>query len=563
MHLYGGKRFQVHPVHQWNSVDVLTESGLFQHGEVVEVAENGLIVDFRCSEQRSQFVSYDKIFDAGVAPRSEPYHNWLEELQWNRALTTNACVQVLWRSHPGAAWLWYPARLLHRGFFFPFDSIGLVFAIVKLDGRLQTELFSAEQVRFRPSKEELAKRALKEGCFAVREQRLPADFLSTTTSQASDHFRQYLQLFEHVQVIAVLSGTLKYVQRKDATPLTKEDVAEKCEESRNAFAQLQRREHQEKEVPGLRSLNAIEFPQKRKLLDDDAQSEVEWVLPTATHLLREIFHSLDSVSREKLRRVCPLWNDLLSDADSAKTVRISFSMNPFFPQEEENFTYVYGAVAGLLKFINGSTQRLIIECVNAENLDGALAVIKWVLRDKHLKQLILHDVEFISDDLFAAEYVYSGDVDDAEVEGRGNTLVRRLAKDLTNLAPCCEEVRLRRCEINCRQQMTVIVPHATIKLDAADIEAQFWNLYEANLPCDGVNVQETAEWIRTGSAELRTMIVKYLKEWQSDDPRLTTQYRDHEWTVENLNELDVSKLTALTLRALKEVLPEEMEDAET
>ncbi|XP_055355134.1 uncharacterized protein LOC129600621 [Paramacrobiotus metropolitanus] len=208
--------------------------------------------------------------------------------------------------------------------------------------------------------------------------------------------------------------------------------------------------------------------------------------------------------------------------------------------------------------MNSSTQRLIIECVHGENLDGALVAMKWMLRDKHLKQLIFHSVELVWDDRFVEQYVSSGDVEVAEVEGDGNTLVRRLAQHFNNLAPRCDEIRLRRCDINCLEQMTVVVAHATMKPGATDIEAQFWDLYESSLSRKEVNLEETADWIRTGSEALRTMIAKYLNEWQSSDPRLTTQYRDHEWTVENLKDLDVSKLTILTLRALKEVLPEDM-----
>ncbi|XP_055355127.1 uncharacterized protein LOC129600616 [Paramacrobiotus metropolitanus] len=557
MHLYGEKNFQFHPVHQWNSVDVLTESGLFQHGDVIDVMENGVIVDFHCNEQRAQFVSYGKIFNAAVAPGSVPYQTWLHQLQWNRSLMQNASVQVLWRSHPGAAWLWYPGRLLHRAFFFPFDDIGLVLAEVELDGRQLPELFSADQVRISPSKGDLVQRVLKQGCFAAREQRLPASFWSNTTPMACHHFREHLQFFNRgVRVVSILSETLKYVQRTVAKPLTEKDVATRYESSRMAFAQLQKM--QEQDAPGRESLSAIELPAKRKHPDDDAQPEEERLLPTTPHLLREIFQSVDSVRRVKLRRVCSLWNDLLSDADSAKTVRVSFSRNPFFPLEGENFTFVYGAVAGLLKCATGSTQRLVVEALCGENLDGALAVIKWVLRDKHLKQLIFHNVEFVWDDRFVEQYVSSGDVDGAEVKGDGSTLVRRLAKYFKNLAPSCDEIRLRRCDINCLQQMTVVVAHAAMKPDAADIEAQFWNLYETNLPREEINLEETMEWIRTGSEALRTMIAKYLNEWQRSDPRLTTQYRDHEWTVENLKDLDVSKLTILTLRALKEVLPEDM-----
>ncbi|XP_055355133.1 uncharacterized protein LOC129600620 [Paramacrobiotus metropolitanus] len=282
------------------------------------------------------------------------------------------------------------------------------------------------------------------------------------------------------------------------------------------------------------------------------------VLPAETHLLREIFHSLDTVSRQKLRRVCPLWNAVLTGADSRKTVWISFEMNPFFLLTVEDFTYVYGAVACLIKSINSSTQRLVVECMKGENMGGAVAVVRWMLGGIRLKQLIFQSLKLDWDDRFVQDYADNGDVVE-EVDDGSNKVIRRLVKDLKSLPPCCTEVRLRQCEFywyrGCRR-MTAIIPNAAIQLDAADIEAQFWDLYEAtqaSLSRDGVNVEVMAEWIRSGSEERRTMAAQLLNDWQSRDPRLTTQYRGHEWTEENLEDVDVSQLTTITLRALTEV----------
>ncbi|XP_055348488.1 uncharacterized protein LOC129595488 [Paramacrobiotus metropolitanus] len=161
-----------------------------------------------------------------------------------------------------------------------------------------------------------------------------------------------------------------------------------------------------------------------------------------------------------------------------------------------------------------------------------------------------------------SEYAGNGGMAAEEAETGGSRWIRRLVQHLKVLAPSCDAVRLRRCQFRCHQQMAAIIPDAVLKPDAADMEAQFWDLYEASLSRDGVDVQEMAEWIRTGSESFRTMVVQYLKDWQSYDPRQTTPYHGREWTVENLHELDVSKLITITLRALKEVLPEALKDAE-
>ncbi|XP_055348428.1 uncharacterized protein LOC129595440 [Paramacrobiotus metropolitanus] len=562
MHLYREKHCRYQPVRQWNSVDVLTESGLFQHGEVINVAENGLIVDFHCSGQRSLFVSYDKIFDAASSPFSEVYENWHHELQWNPALTENASVQVLCRPHPGAAWLWYPARLLHRAFFFPFDDIGLVWAAVDVGGRQLTELFTADQVRCPPAVplETPGPGALPPGCFAVRECHLPVDFLSLTTFPSSDRFLQLLETRKRaIRVLAIRGDSLQYLQRTEAKPMSDGEVQKVYKSSTEPSSERQNSDEDDTPEPQLPTV--VESSRKRKHPDDDAQPEVEWVLPTAPHLLREIFDSLDSVSLLKLRRVCPLWNTVLTGADSAKTVRVSFRKNPFSTQEKGRFFQLFGAVGGLLKCSTATTERIIIEHPVAEHVEGVLGVLKYALKNLRLKQLIFHHVEMDWDDSFEHDYTSSGVVA-FEVSDGGKTFIRRLAKTLRNWAPYCDELRLRRCEFTCIEgKMTAVIPHATITLDAADIEAQLWNLYEAHLSRDGINLEETAEWIRTGSEELRMMVAQYLVDWQSYDPRSTVHYRGHEWTVDNLQDLDVAKLTTITLRALKERLPDDMEEA--
>ncbi|XP_055348468.1 uncharacterized protein LOC129595470 [Paramacrobiotus metropolitanus] len=556
MHLYGGKHFGCHPVYQWNSVDVLTDNGFFQHGEVINVADNGLIVDFHCSEQRAEFVSYDKIFDASQAPYSRPYRHWQEELRKNPAVTEHASVQVLCRAHPDAPWIWYPGLLLSKALFFHYDGIALLVVLVEVEGWSDAELFPADQVRFPPSPKDLDKRALtramKDGAgasnaFVVRQCRLPKDYAATVTPAIAKRFRRRIELVQppthrlHVVSILKKKGVFTFLQRFLGLPPLEENVE-------TEYEAIVAQETSQVDGPGTSS-----GTKKRKNRDDDAQSEGECVLPTQPYLLREIFDSLDSVSRLKLRRVCSLWNAVLTDPNCAKTVRISFDMNPFFPQEDEQLTRLYGAVGGLLKCINPATERLILEHVFAEHLENTLPIIGWMLRHAHIKQLILHKGDVNWDDVSILEGA-GGDEIVGDILGVGRTIIRRLAAAFRGLAPLCDELLLLRYEFNCSQRMETAIPLARMQLNAADIEAQFWELYEAHLSRDGVNLEETVEWIRTGPKALRRVVAEELENWQSYDPRpTTTHYRDREWTVEDLKDLDLSKLTTITLCALKAI----------
>ncbi|XP_055348443.1 uncharacterized protein LOC129595453 isoform X3 [Paramacrobiotus metropolitanus] len=185
-------------------------------------------------------------------------------------------------------------------------------------------------------------------------------------------------------------------------------------------------------------------------------------------------------------------------------------MNPFFPLEEEDFTDVYGAVAGLLKCTTATTERVILEDMYAEQLDSTFLVVKWVLRNTRLKQLIFHHVEMDWEFNFGYKYGDNGvvAVTEDEVEEEGRIVFQRLAKTLKSLAPYCCELRLQRCEFTSLEKMSAVIPQATVTLDAPDLEAQFRDLYEAHLSRDGVDLEEMAEWIRTGSQDVREMVVK-------------------------------------------------------
>ncbi|XP_055348481.1 uncharacterized protein LOC129595483 [Paramacrobiotus metropolitanus] len=360
--------------------------------------------------------------------------------------------------------------------------------------------------------------------FVLRECRLPENYESTVPPGMTAGFRGRIEATLRARVVAVLRQTFTYLQRGDRPPVREEKVNEAYEMAVGTVR--------------VRNPNSLEV-----------QSEGGCLLPAENHLLRAIFQSLDSVSRTKLRRVCPLWNAVLTGADCGKTVRISFAASPFSPIQAGNFGRAYGAVGGMLKCVNNSTERLIIEHLRGAHVESVMTVIRWILRHVRIKQLVFHRVVF--------NWVSSALSEDVGEEAMmlPPVGVRRLAVGLRGLAPFCDELRMRQCEFNCTARMKAVIPPVRIQLEAADIEAQFWDLYEANLSRDGLNVEEMAEWIRSGSEQLRTMVAQSVEDWQSHDPRLTTQYRGYTWTVENLHQLDVSKLTTMTMRALKDILP--------
>ncbi|XP_055348491.1 uncharacterized protein LOC129595491 [Paramacrobiotus metropolitanus] len=188
------------------------------------------------------------------------------------------------------------------------------------------------------------------------------------------------------------------------------------------------------------------------------------------------------------------------------------------------------------------------------NVECVLPNIGWMLRMRNIriKQLIFHHVEAVYDGLFLKEDAVDGPM--IVWDGSVHKGIRRLAVALHSLAPVCAELRLYQSEFSCSDQIHGDIPQAAVQLDAPDVESQLWDLYETRLPRDEVNVKTLAERIHTGPKGLRRVVAKCLNDWQSSDPRSTTQYRDREWTVENTQDVDLSRLTALTLRALKDIV---------
>ncbi|XP_055348463.1 uncharacterized protein LOC129595466 [Paramacrobiotus metropolitanus] len=462
-------------VYQWNSVDVLTENGLFQHGEVVDVAEDGLIVDFDCSGQRAQFVSCDKIFHSAVAPSSTNFKKKYAELEESEESAANHSVEVLYRSHPDAAWLWYPGRLLSPAMFFHPDKIGLIIVQLQQDGELQqAELFSLYQVRFPLSKKLLAKRALQPNAFVLRECRLGRDHESTVPPGFVDRYGLIIQKTQRVHVVSITGRSLMFFQRSDEQPLT-EIVKNNYEAIREAIRKSEAEKRADLGLP------SSDIGKKRQHPgDDDAQPHTGGVIPTAMHLLRETFDSLDTISREKLRRVCSLWNSILTGPGSGKTVRISFATNPLVPPETKR---VCGAVNGVSKCVSSETQRLIVEHVMSEAVENVLTVLGWMLRHVHIKQLILHDVGIDWELYTTAQH--------SLVVG---AWIRPITVAFDNLTPFCGELMMYDCLFFCTSWMEASIPQARIKLlDPGDIEAQFWDIYEAHLSRDAINLGEIAQ----------------------------------------------------------------------
>ncbi|XP_055355900.1 uncharacterized protein LOC129601184 [Paramacrobiotus metropolitanus] len=196
MHVYGDNR---HHSNAWNAVDVLVD-GLLQHGDVIDVAKGGLIIDFRRAGHRAQFVKYGRIFRFS-----------------NSQEASATAVQVLLHRLPDGAWIWYPGTTVDMG---DYHNEHLVCVQVPLYGTIP-ELVPRDQVRPPPADGEWEKFRVLEKDFVVRLGKLPDACGADGSQLAGEIFQRDLALWFDVWCISLsqCKRTLQYLQRQDASPV--------------------------------------------------------------------------------------------------------------------------------------------------------------------------------------------------------------------------------------------------------------------------------------------------------------------------------------------------------
>ncbi|XP_055349882.1 uncharacterized protein LOC129596581 [Paramacrobiotus metropolitanus] len=292
-----------HNVCGWNTVNVLVD-GLLQHGRVINIVDTGLIVDFGCATQCAQFVASGRIF------HSEYFDN--------RPDAGDDAVQVLLRPHPTAPWTWYPGKILALGGYSTRDCDAHFVEVTLPYGTIR-ELLPCFQVRRPPTDAEYQEGRVEKNDFLIRCCPLPAAYWSDGVPAVHERFQAGLSRRYDVLCTVVLSQALLYLQCKLDTPLTIQQVEDVYGEAKNGTPEIC--------SAGLWSpmINASILKGRFSCLYEDVEIPRPSP-PLAIHLWVEIFQTLDSIERVRCRRVCPLWNTLLTTDVYFPDVRVSGSL---------------------------------------------------------------------------------------------------------------------------------------------------------------------------------------------------------------------------------------------
>ncbi|XP_055354696.1 uncharacterized protein LOC129600256 [Paramacrobiotus metropolitanus] len=466
MLFYGNRK---NSVHAWNGVDVLVQ-GQLQHGNVVNVADQGLIIDFQCATQRAQFIEYGRIFRYNPPATSRPQD----------------AIQALLPRHRDGAWIWYPARIIH-GVCKAFDDI---MELVEVQGPhgVVRELLSWQQVRVTPTGVTLENWRVKPNDFVVRSCPLSADYSSADLPLLGKTFDNELAGLKEVLYVTRVRQTFFYLQKEECPPLQASDVD-------NVLCMAQ-----------TMAINCgPEGVKKRRVAE---------CLPLPAELLREIFKALDSIERIRCRRVCHLWNTILTTEADFPDVRVSCSAD--YGHALCAMIGMHWMVAGLLKCLTSATRVLVLRNLELDACVQLLAVVQYVLNGSRLPTLIFSNCHL-------------GDT--------ARSFVSRSVKDIAEMAAGVA------VNYGCERETLIM---------------QLWDVFEKNLvlekPLDRPALAEMIAALnpsagRQEADDVRDILYG-LHAYQSADPRLTTLYRGREWTVQSIGEVDVDELTPLTVAFL-------------
>ncbi|XP_055344548.1 uncharacterized protein LOC129592516 isoform X2 [Paramacrobiotus metropolitanus] len=365
--------FKTSGVYEWNSVDVQGPAGLLQHGKIINVVDNGLIVDFGCRGRRSQLIEYDKVFEC-LNSAGETYErdveadlDTIEELKKLLRKRGTSQIQVLARTSHDEPWTWYPAKFAVRHLFH--DSyVGIT---VQCGSTVFQEFLQVHPVRTVPSPGNLQERCIRAGQFSLRSFALPEEYWNANEDPATTALLSVLQEKSpswHVFPVCLLGDALLYLTKSDYGILKQDGWVHLLQD---AELDIKRRLSEGWTFFGLSWFPPDDYSDEEledvETEQDPTDQESLDTLPV--EILEGVFEFLDSVDRVLYRRVCSLWNEALSQKRASRDIWVSYAVCGARPTAKQT-PAVIGAT--LWKCFTAATQQITI--ANAYQCDDEIAL---------------------------------------------------------------------------------------------------------------------------------------------------------------------------------------------
>ncbi|XP_055339194.1 uncharacterized protein LOC129588825 isoform X2 [Paramacrobiotus metropolitanus] len=527
-------------VYSWNSVDVEMD-GLLQHGHIIgleNVEGNAprLIVDFGCPEQRAVPVDYGKIFDCSANHRTREnslkynFKHLKDKLSGALASandTNDVDVEVLIRNHPSHPWKWYLGELLMLGL-----HIKEWACVEVMLGCYRTrELLPQAQMRMPLAKAELRHRQLSPGVFVMRLCGVPEEYFLLDSAMQRQFLRE-LQEEHKLHIEYFCNSTIHYLQRTSARPVRYSTLKSMIDYYRVSIRYPVK-------------VLSIEAHSQNNQMDAECVNADSPALRLPPEILKDVLQSLATIDRQRCRRVCPLWEELLTASERGQDVHVQLAADHWIPH--------YSAYACLFKCITPVTRTICIRESVSETLrypqfedytvaGQALGYIGKVVGTvgARIERVILSHRRLSN-------------------ENASRTLpgyLSSLAATYLRHTVWCDRIIWTDYSLSVSAPVYNIhfhIPRAVFRLHHTDA-LQIWDLFEEHcqqrklVDMDRIT-QGTAYHTRSKFSECG-QITEILMAYQSSDPRPASSYFQWNWTLEDLDSLDIRKLNKICLCVL-------------
>ncbi|XP_055356547.1 uncharacterized protein LOC129601706 isoform X2 [Paramacrobiotus metropolitanus] len=559
----------------WNSVNVLGDDGLFRYGRVVDVADQGLYIDFLCPNRRREFAAFDRVF------LLDDRRYWYSSDMVKEYPTPELPTQVLMREASGA-WTWFPAELL-----IPARDIALAHystaVVYRGEPREYADVVPMARIRWkaptdgrRPPPTALPR--VGKWTFVKRSVKLP-DGSPTELVKAAVKDRKnavlmnyYFDWFAVKTVgVAVVDGCVEYIQRRSCA-VTGPDGIHPAKELK-----IVKRFHDVL----LNSVSLMPQPQARISISEEADAGVDVL---STDVWEEVFSHQDIMTQAKMRRVCATWNAILDSA----SLMANFVLDSAALTEADvygDIKPVYFLISALFKNLNSSTQHVVVadrgRWMRERDIVEVCNTVNFIVqRSAGIMLKIVH--------LFGLNFRLLVSSYDDHLKSQCKPHQVPVSDDTsgasTSIMACrslpCENIQLVHCTatFECVISTRYHRPDP-LKLSAAfsvyrqrltgDFRGALWSAMEAErAELSDEQMHRLSGWLTGLQARVQltkqarrylAMVRKTLCATQTADPRPSLHYRGKEWCVDGLQGLEVENLSRLGqdfLTQLMSVLPD-------
>ncbi|XP_055356656.1 uncharacterized protein LOC129601788 isoform X2 [Paramacrobiotus metropolitanus] len=511
--------FKTSDVYGGNRVDVQSPDGILQHGNVIDAKTNGLIIDFGGREQRWQFVEYGTVSHCLTTTGGSTESPADLDTVVRNLRTPNFHFQVLGRPSADESWRWYSVDLLGSTLF----GSRYVAVEIRCDLTIFREVIPAHLLRAVPSIRELQQCRVEVGDFSP-------GHCSTLGHYAPAHdnpvmaplWNCWQEQLLHRNIVPVRSLT-------------------------NARVELEKLMSDGWIFSGTRWRSPTSVAKEAFLSLEHNPLDPEPLSSLSLNVLEQLFPFLDTVHRVQCRRVCPLWDSLINQANPSHEIQISFATGTTLAIAINKATLMVGQC--LCKCMTSTTERVIIMNASYTGLNACLRLIVTI-------QERLSPTPEKKMTVIINKFVWK---EERPVWNKDATFTR----DIASMSYICsyatdavDRLMWRNCEFPasypCGLDKRSFCGVLHLESNCLHLQCHLWDMLETSLAASAIDPDLLSEWIRDAETDCfySARIKQVLDHLQICDPRIKENQPEVSWTLYPVIDLDLSSLSKLTLCAL-------------